>query len=91
MQGGIPFDIRFAIFIACKQFNHAGYDLDDTHPSMDTLHMYGLADTVIPPDISKILSESYPNKTVFVHDGAHIIPSTSAAKIALKELLKKFL
>lgn len=85
----ISCDIKFVIFISAKYFDRSGY-LEDKiiNPTIKSLHIYGKSDQIIPPKLSQKLSEYYPNKTVFVHDGAHIIPSNSAAKTTLKEFIK---
>lgn len=89
--GKIPFDIKFAVFVATREFNKSiNNNGPDVRPAFQTLHMYGLTDTIIPFTASKQLAESYPNKDIYLHSGAHIIPSTSAAKNAFKKLLSKF-
>ncbi|XWV26946.1 hypothetical protein QJ857_gp0103 [Tupanvirus soda lake] len=90
-KGMVPFDLRFAVFIASEHFNRPGCDFDNVKPIIQTLHMYGKNDTVIPEHMSELLTKSYPNKDIFIHNGAHIIPSTSAAKTAFKNLIIKII
>ena len=86
-NGKIPFDLKFAIFVASKSFDSSDFA---NKPTIKTLHMYGESDTIIPNDLSKLLCESYDNKIVYVHKGAHIVPSTSSAKIAFKNFVSQF-
>lgn len=88
--GKIPFDIRFAIFISAEYFNRSDYEFENIQPSIQTLHMYGKADTIIPNSMSEKLANYYPNKEVFIHEGTHIVPSTSAAKNAFRKLISQF-
>lgn len=87
----ISFKIKFAIFISAETFNRPGYDFDSIIPTIDTLHIYGMADSIIPPNMSEVLSAMYVNREVLVHKGAHVIPSNSVAKTAVKKLLAKFI
>ena len=87
--GRLPFSVRFAVFIAAEYFNRPGYEFDGVEPAIQTLHIYGLGDTVILPELSEALTKYYPNKEVLVHSGAHVIPSNAAAKAALRQLIAK--
>ena len=82
----LPFDIKFAIFISAKYFCY-DLELEPIYPLIDVLHMYGTNDTIIPADFSAKLSQYYQNKKTYVHEGKHVIPSSSSAKKALKEFL----
>jgi predicted esterase len=84
----IPFDIKFVVFIAAESFNRPGNEFYNVNPVIQSLHIYGMMDTIIPSVMSEALSQSYANKEIFVHKGAHVIPSNSAAKTALKNLFK---
>ncbi len=86
----VPFDIKFAIFISAKTFNRIGWECNNVVPSIDTLHIYGTNDAIIPPTQSENLSTMYINKEILNHKGSHVVPSTSAAKIAVKNFLAKF-
>ncbi|XWV25608.1 putative ovarian cancer-associated 2 protein [Tupanvirus deep ocean] len=90
-KGMVPFDLKFAVFIAAEHFNRPGCELNDIKPNIQTLHIYGTNDTVIPQHMSELLTNSYPNKDVFIHNGAHIIPSTSAAKAAFKSFISRMI
>lgn len=85
----LPFNINFAIFISSRNFDRCGYNL--AKPTIRSLHIYGDGDTIIPPNLSKDLSETYPanEKQIIIHRGAHIIPSTSETKAAIKKFLDK--
>jgi predicted esterase len=89
--GKIPFDIRFTIFISADKFNGSEYDNINISPNIKTLHIYGSDDDIILSNLSEELAQSYPNKEIFVHSGAHIIPSTSTAKAVVKKLICCFL
>lgn len=90
-QGKIPFDtkfdIKFAVFIAAEEFSRPDCDFADVKPKISTLHMFGAVDTIIPLKMSSQLAKSYPISQTFIHTGAHVVPSNSAAKIAFKNLL----
>ena len=86
--GNVPFDIKFSIFISAGNFTRPGYEFD-IQPSIETLHIIGEKDSIIPLELSKELSECYLNKEVFIHKGSHVIPSNSAAKNVVRNLLSK--
>jgi len=90
-KGEIKFDIKFAIFISGKHFEKPEYGLDTIKPTLETLHIHGSDDTIITPKMSELLEESYTNKEIFVHKGAHVIPSSSAAKTTFKNFITKCL
>ncbi|KAF5388746.1 hypothetical protein D9757_004767 [Collybiopsis confluens] len=40
-----------------------------------TLHIYGMADPIIPYARAKLLTETTPNRRIETHDGGHFVPS----------------
>lgn len=85
--GKIPYDIRFAIFIAARPFQNRTSKIK----IIKTLHMYGTNDTVVPNQQSIELSQMCENTSSLVHNGQHIVPSNSDAKTAIKNFLMQFL
>ena len=77
--------IKFAIFISAMPFKQDG----DPNSTIHTLHMFGKLDTIIPMDKSISLAKVYTHNETFIHEGAHIIPSNSAAKTCLRNFIQK--
>ena len=86
-QGHMPFDLRFAIFIAARPFEHRTTKIK----SVRTLHMYGTNDIIVPPATSIELAQCYEHNVILIHPGQHIVPSNSDAKTAIKTFLAQFL
>lgn len=84
-----PLKIKFCIFISAMKFDRPDYlsSCDEIYPELKTLHIIGKNDILIKPEVSVRLAESYPNKIIYHHDGAHNIPCSDEAK----EIVMKFL
>ena len=76
----LEIDIKFAIFISAANFNRDDYPDLKVNPKINTLHIYGVGDTIITPDQSIDLMNCYTNKTIHSHNGKHVVPSNAAAK-----------
>ena len=48
---------------------------NETKISLPSMHVWGLADTLITPNQSMELSKQYQSPTIFTHEGSHYVPS----------------
>ncbi|RKP10434.1 ovarian cancer-associated gene 2 protein [Thamnocephalis sphaerospora] len=82
---------RFAILISgfpsrCPSHSYL-YERPIQCPS---LHMIGLGDTVVLPEGSEKLANTFENPTVYRHDGGHVIPTNAAGRNTLFEYIQQF-
>ncbi|KAI9593604.1 serine hydrolase FSH [Syncephalis fuscata] len=64
--------------------------LYETPIKCPSFHAIGAEDLVVPSAASEALAKLFDNPTVYRHDGAHVIPTNAAARLAFTEFIKPF-
>jgi predicted esterase len=59
--------------------------------SIASFHSIGGCDAVIPPEMSKELTASFINPTIYEHNGGHYIPASPELRRTLQDFLRPFL
>jgi fermentation-respiration switch protein FrsA (DUF1100 family) len=83
-----PFAFKFAIFVASCDLGDPVYKMEQT-VDVPSIHFMGEADQMVSMDRSQKLLELYSNPKIFVHPGAHYIPTSKEPKDALREFAKE--
>jgi predicted esterase len=68
---------------------HASLYASRTRFDLPSLHLMGRADTIVPIDDSRRLSDRFSTPTVVAHSGGHIIPSTTAVREQVADFFER--
>lgn len=83
------FIIAVSAFLRPKPLNFPEYASSPlTTPS---LHIIGLQDEYVPPERSLALAEMYPDRTVYQHDGRHVVPQKLVDCAVYRSFLERFM
>jgi pimeloyl-ACP methyl ester carboxylesterase len=83
--GGPPRDISFSQAYSNPILSHSLPRIP-----LPSLHVYGEADSIIPPEKSQILANLYENPQLFRHPKGHIVPGWKEAENIYNSFLNKF-
>ncbi|KAI3379334.1 hypothetical protein SNEBB_003159 [Seison nebaliae] len=82
---GLKFVILFSGFIT-GQKSHRPSSMEKTE-NIETIHVYGLNDQVVPVQLSRRLAECYERKTIVEHEGGHFIHFRDETKSTVLTLM----
>ncbi|XP_019747473.1 esterase OVCA2 [Hippocampus comes] len=90
-QAEPDFGFRFAILVAGFRSACAEHLRFYSAPlQMPSMHVFGLADGVIPADMSRDLLPVFRDPHVLTHPGGHFVPATSAHRQNYRDFLERF-
>ncbi|XP_051903021.1 esterase OVCA2 [Hippocampus zosterae] len=85
------FGFRFAILVAGFRSACAEHLRFYSAPlRMPSMHVFGLADGVIPADMSRDLLPVFRDPHVLTHPGGHFVPAASAHRQTYRDFLERF-
>ncbi|MFT3692112.1 MAG: hypothetical protein QM831_03155 [Kofleriaceae bacterium] len=84
------FEFRFAIMIGgfpSRDPAHAEIYARTERYARPSLHIIGRADTVVPPDASRMLAARFHEPTILEHAGGHVIPTSDDVRAAIATIV----
>ena len=88
-----PLSFGFAILVGGFTSNdpkHAALYSSSQSYSLPSLHLIGLADSIVPSEVSQRLAAKFTNPTLALHSGGHVIPSTPEIRQQYRAFLAAF-
>lgn len=85
----LPFKFNFAIMSSgfkSGSLPHMKYYSDTI--AIPSLHIYGMADKIIPTEMSSDLASCFDNPMVVTHPGGHYLPATATQKHDFQAFIK---
>lgn len=79
-------------FMIKKYISHKEISLEEPFIlNIPSLHIYGLEDDVVSPDLSVLTSKIYKNSILYSHPGKHFIPKRSKDKEVILSFIKNII